>query len=406
MLHYISSLPSPEWENTFPRTVALLGSTGSIGTNALQVIAALPELFQIQALAARQNIHLLAQQAIRWRPPYLAVLTQTLKEQLKELLPAEYHPQILIGNEGYKTLASLPEITTVLSAQVGAAGLGPTLAAAKAGKVICLANKESLVLAGEMIRAACLDSGAVILPVDSEHNALFQALQGRAPETVRTLILTASGGPFRGKDLSFLSHVTPEQALRHPTWRMGAKITIDSSTMMNKGLEVIEAHALYALPPERIDVVVHPQSAVHSLVEFTDGSLIAQLGTPDMRLPLAHCLAWPRSANVGIPPLNLARVGCLTFEAPDLHSFPCLALAQRVLAEKGALPVVLNAANEVAVEAFLSGRIGFMDIPAYIAKALDANSAPAPTSLEEIEDVDRETRHRVGFWIKNAWNCC
>lgn len=406
MLHYISPFPSTEWENTFPRTIALLGSTGSIGTNALRVIAALPELFQVQALAAGQNVHLLAEQAIRWRPPYLGVLTQTLKEQLKKLLPNEYHPHIVIGKEGYKALASLPEITTVLSAQVGAAGLGPTLAAAKAGKVICLANKESLVLAGEMLRAACLNSGAVILPVDSEHNALFQAVQGRAPETVRTLILTASGGPFRGKDLSFLSRVTPEQALRHPTWRMGAKITIDSSTMMNKGLEVIEAHALYDLPPERIDVVIHPQSAVHSLVEFTDGSLMAQLGTPDMRLPIAHCLAWPRSVNVGVSPLNLAQVGCLTFEKPDLHSFPCLALAQRVLAEKGALPVVLNAANEVAVEAFLSGRIGFMDIPAYITKALDANSASAPTSLEEIEDVDRKTRHRVGCWIKNAWNCC
>lgn len=276
------------------------------------------------------------------------------------------------------------------------------MAAAEAGKVICLANKESLVLAGGMLRETCARTGAVILPVDSEHNAVFQGLRGRNPETVRRIILTASGGPFRGKKRDFLATVTPAQALKHPNWSMGAKITIDSASMMNKGLEIIEAHHLYGLPLERIGVLVHPQSLVHSLVEFEDGSLMAQAGTPDMRMPIAYCLAWPLCLDAGVPPLDLARSGALTFEEPDLHSFPCLELACRTIGKGSALPVALNAANEVAVEAFLSGRIGFMDIPDIIGRALDECSAPDPASLEAIETLDHETRLRVGLWIEKV----
>lgn len=402
MYNYISSLPGSDWETTFPRTVALLGSTGSIGVSTLRVIEAHPELFAVRGLAGGRNIRLLAEQADRWRPPYLAVQNESLKENLKVLLARDYAPCILVGQSGYAELAALPEISTVLSAQMGAAGLRATLAAASAGKVICLANKESLVLAGQLLRELCAKTGAVILPVDSEHNAIFQALHGRSPESVRTIILTASGGPFRGKNRAFLASVTPQQALKHPNWNMGAKITIDSATMMNKGLEVIEAHQLYAVPSEQIDVLVHPQSLVHSLVEFTDGSLMAHAGTPDMRMPIAHCLAWPYSVDSGVAQLDLVRTGTLTFEAPDLLSFPCLELARQTIGKGTGLPVVLNAANEVAVEAFLAGRIGFMDIPARIEQALTAYAGVDPTVPEAIEELDRETRLCVGAWIENA----
>ena len=402
MVQYISSLPSPEWEQALPRTVVLLGSTGSIGVNTLKVIAEHPQMFRVVALAGGCNIPLLAEQALCWRPACLGVQTQQGRTALLDALPADYRPEIVVGPEGYARLATLPEASTVLSAQVGAAGLRGTLAAAKAGKVICLANKESLVLAGSLLRELCAATGAVILPVDSEHNALFQGLYGRAPETVRRVILTASGGPVRGKNREYLASVTPAQALKHPNWSMGAKITIDSASMMNKGLEVIEAHHLYGLSSERIGVLVHPQSLVHSLVEFTDGSLMAHMGTPDMRMPIAHCLAWPRSLDSGVAPLDLARAGTLTFEEPDLHSFPCLELARQTIGKCSALPVVLNAANEVAVAAFLSGRIGFMDIPALISKALDACSASAPDSPEAIETLDHETRLAVGSWIEKV----
>ncbi len=402
MLQYITELPSSEWETDFPRSVVLLGSTGSIGVNTLRVIERHPELFGVVALAGGRNIERLAEQALRWRPPYLGVLTEEGRAALRARFPAGYTPEIVVGPEGYAALASLPEASTVLSAQMGAAGLRATVAAARAGKVICLANKESLVLAGQMLREICARTGAVVLPVDSEHNAVFQGLRGRKPETVRRIILTASGGPFRGKKRDFLSAVTPAQALKHPNWSMGAKITIDSASMMNKGLEVIEAHHLYGLPLERIGVLVHPQSLVHSLVEFEDGSLMAQAGTPDMRMPIAYCLAWPLCLDAGVPALDLARSGGLTFEEPDLHSFPCLELACRTIGKGAALPVVLNAANEVAVEAFLAGRIGFMAIPELIERAMDGCLAPDPESLEAIEMLDHETRLRVGQWIKKV----
>ncbi|WP_294623141.1 1-deoxy-D-xylulose-5-phosphate reductoisomerase [uncultured Bilophila sp.] len=402
MLQYITALPSPAWEQTFPRSVVLLGSTGSIGVSTLRIIERHPDLFTVTALAGGRNIERLTEQALRWRPPYLGVQTEEGRAALCANLPADYRPEIVAGPQGYAALAALPEASTVLSAQMGAAGLRATWAAARAGKVICLANKESLVLAGAMLRDLCTRSGAVILPVDSEHNAIFQGLQGRDPATVKRIILTASGGPFRGKDRAFLATVTPQQALKHPNWSMGAKITIDSASMMNKGLEVIEAHHLYGLPPERIGVLVHPQSLVHSLVEYADGSLMAQAGTPDMRLPIAYCLEWPLCLDAGVPPLDLAGAGALTFEEPDLLSFPCLDLARRTIGSGTALPVTLNAANEVAVAAFLAGRIGFMDIPDLIARALDACAAPDPVSLEDIEALDHETRLRVGRWIEKV----
>lgn len=375
-INYISDAPGESWQQTWPRSLVLLGSTGSIGRSTLEVAAAHPQAFRMVGFACARNVQRLAEQALTWRPPHLAVLDKESAAKLRALLPADYRPRILVGSEGYAELASLPEASTVLSAQVGAAGLAGTLAAALAGKVICLANKESLVLAGDLVRRVCARTGAVVLPVDSEHNAIFQCLAGRGQEVER-LILTASGGPFRGWTLEALSAVTPEQALKHPNWSMGAKITIDSATLMNKGLEVIEAFHLYGVPAERIKVLVHPQSVVHSLVEFHDGSQLAQLGTPDMRMAIAACLLWPRCMPVNVPPLDLTAKP-LTFHEPDESAFPCLGLARQVLENRGGRCVVLNAANEAAVDLFLTGRCAFMDIPRLIAAALEAHGASNP----------------------------
>lgn len=376
-IDYISGPPSQDWRQTWPRGLAILGSTGSIGQSALAVLETREKDFCVLGLSCARNVERLAGQAARWQPPFLAVLDDAAAVRLREVLPAGYHPQILIGREGYARLAALPEAGTVLSAQVGAAGLAGTLAAALAGKVICLANKESLVLAGDLVREICARTGAAVLPVDSEHNAIFQCLAGRGQE-IKSLILTASGGPFRGKSREELRHVSREQALKHPNWRMGAKISIDSATMMNKGLEVLEAFHLYGVPAERIRVLVHPQSVVHSLVELADGSQLAQTGTADMRLAIAHCLLWPRCEPVGVAPLNLVTAGPLSFHEPDTRSFSCLSLARRALAERGGLSVVLNAANEAAVELFLAGRCGFLDIPRLIDAAMRAHAAAVP----------------------------
>lgn len=415
-IHYISAPPSTEWAEAAPRSLVLLGSTGSIGSNALRVVEAAPHLFKVTALAGARNVQRLAKQADRWRPGWLGVLDGEVADKLRALLPYGYNPTIVTGSEGYAQLAALPEASTVLSAQVGAAGLRGTVAAALAGKVVCLANKESLVLAGGLIRDICARTGAVILPVDSEHNAVFQALAGREGGHIRRLILTASGGPFRGYSRAELASVTREQALRHPNWSMGAKITIDSATLMNKGLEVMEAFHLYGATPDNIQVVVHPQSVIHSLVEFTDGSLMAQMGTPDMRMAIAHCLAWPHCLDTGVAPLNLVEAGSLTFLSPDLHSFPCLGLARRALQERGGQSVVLNAANEAAVELFLAGNIRFMDIPVLLKRAMDEHAAGNPGHdplcpplagthmagvaplLESVEALDRKTRRQVRAW--------
>lgn len=374
MSGYISPLPSARWNNARPRPLTILGSTGSIGVSALRVIAAHPGKFRVVALAGGRNMKLLAEQAAQFRPAWLAVQNEATAEKLHEqlaqnrALPDQF--QIVWGRDGYSKIASLPDINTVLSAQSGAAGLYATMAAVVGGKVVCLANKESLVLAGDVLRSACLVSGASILPVDSEHNALFQLVQGRMDHVARVCI-TASGGPFRGWTRERLAGVTPEQALNHPKWRMGPKISIDSATLMNKGLEVIEACRLYGLAPEQVDVLVHPQSLVHALAEFQDGSFTAHLGTPDMRMPIAHCLNWPEVSDSGVERLDLAQAATLTFENPDLLSFPCLPLAQRALRAGTGACVALNAANEIAVEAFLQGRIGFLDIPEIIGEVLD-----------------------------------
>ena len=372
MIAYISPLPDTRWQNTWPRRLSILGSTGSIGRSAVEIVRMEPEKFLVTALAGAMNIALLAEQALEFHPPFLAVQSQEGAAALRARLPQGYTPEILVGQEGYETLASLPQADIVLSAQVGAAGLRATVAAAEAGKVIALANKESLVLAGTRLRALCAATGAVILPVDSEHNALFQCLAGNDPKAVERVILTASGGPFRGATRNQLAHATVEAALAHPNWSMGAKITIDSATMMNKGLEIIEAHHLYGLPLERIDVLVHKESIVHSLVEYRDGSQLAQLGSPDMRVPIAHCLGWPQRLNTGVKRLDLAACGTLTFTAPDEDAFPALGLAKRALREGKGCPVVLNAANEEAVAAFLAERIGYLDIADLVAHALDA----------------------------------
>ena len=331
----------------------------------------------VLGLSCARNIKTLAEQAQEFRPPYLAVLDEASAAGLRKLLPTGYTPEILVGSEGYARLAALPEADTVLSAQVGAAGLAGTLAAALAGKVICLANKESLVLAGDMLRQVCARTHASILPVDSEHNAIFQCLAGRGQEVDR-LLLTASGGPFRGRSREELRNVTRAQALDHPNWKMGAKISIDSATMMNKALEVVEAFHLYGVPLEKITVLVHPQSLVHSLVQFTDGSQLAQLGTPDMRIPIASCLFWPRCVDTGVPPLDLVKAGTLQFFAPDDEAFPALKLARRALRERGGMSVVMNAANEAAVELFLSGKCAFADIADLVSAAMDAHAAGEP----------------------------
>lgn len=375
-IRYISEAPSEAWRRGV-RQLVLLGSTGSIGGNTLAAIRSRRRECVVRGLSCARNIKTLAEQAQEFRPPYLAVLDEASAAGLRKLLPTGYTPEILVGSEGYARLAALPEADTVLSAQVGAAGLAGTLAAALAGKVICLANKESLVLAGDMLRQVCARTHASILPVDSEHNAIFQCLAGRGQEVDR-LLLTASGGPFRGRSREELRNVTRAQALDHPNWKMGAKISIDSATMMNKALEVVEAFHLYGVPLEKITVLVHPQSLVHSLVQFTDGSQLAQLGTPDMRIPIAACLFWPRCVDTGVPPLDLVKAGTLQFFAPDDEAFPALKLARRALRERGGMSVVMNAANEAAVELFLSGKCAFADIADLVSAAMDAHAAGEP----------------------------
>jgi len=394
---YISSLPQ---RADFPRRLVLLGSTGSIGRSSLNVAAEHDGRFEILALAGAHNAALLAEQATRWRPGLLAVLDETAAAKLRALLPQDYRPEILVGPQAYVDLAQLPEADCVLAAQVGAAGLPPALAAAQAGKLIALANKEALVMGGDLIRAACRQSGASVLPVDSEHNALFQGLAGHDPSDVRRLVLTASGGPFRGCTAGELAHVTREQALDHPNWSMGAKITIDSATLMNKGLEVIEAGHLFGLDLDGIEVVVHPQSIVHSLVEYDDRSMLAHLGPPDMRIAIAYCLAYPTRLSLDLEPLDLAAVGRLTFQQPDMQAFPCLGLAFEAMRMGKGAPAVLNAANEVAVELFLAEALGFMDIPALVSRALESIDPGAPGDLESVMALDAETRTLVRQWAR------
>nr|WP_189495875.1 1-deoxy-D-xylulose-5-phosphate reductoisomerase [Luteimonas padinae] len=374
--------------------VAVLGATGSIGTSALDVIARHPETMRASALAAGRQVEALLEACRRHRPDDAAIADEAALPRLREgLREAGLSTRAHAGMEAIAALARDGGSDTVVAAIVGAAGLDSTLAAANAGKRLLLANKESLVLAGELVMAAAREHGARIIPIDSEHNAIFQCLPADGDcADVRRLVLTASGGPFRGRDRASLAEVTPAQAVAHPKWSMGPKISVDSATLMNKGLEVIEAHHLFGLPANRIDVLVHPQSLVHSLVEFVDGSTLAQLGLPDMRTALAVGLGWPRRIASGVGGLDLLAQGRLDFEAPDTDAFPCLRLAFDALRAGGTAPAVLNAANEEAVSAFLQGRIGFLSIPALVEDALAALPARPAASLGALRDADALAR--------------
>ncbi|QIK37305.1 1-deoxy-D-xylulose-5-phosphate reductoisomerase [Caldichromatium japonicum] len=380
--------------------VTVLGATGSIGVSTLDVLARHPDRFRAVALTANRDAERLAEQCRRHRPHYAVMADPQAAARLGELLAdLPDPPEILCGVEGLEQVAALPEVDYVMAAIVGAAGLRPTLAAALAGKRVLLANKESLVVAGELLMRAVADSGAQLLPIDSEHNAIFQCLppnfsDGLAQVGVRRILLTASGGPFRTWPIDQLALVTPEQACAHPTWDMGRKISVDSATMMNKGLEVIEACWLFGTDTDHIQVVIHPQSVIHSLVQYEDGSVLAQLGNPDMRTPIAHAMGWPERIASGVTPLDLFAIARLDFHEPDLDRFPCLRLAYEAARAGGTAPAVLNAANEIAVASFLERRIPFTRIAEVVAGTLDA--LPSETmdrqGLEFLLEVDRRAR--------------
>jgi 1-deoxy-D-xylulose-5-phosphate reductoisomerase len=372
------------------RQIAILGSTGSIGQSALAVVAAHPDRLRVVAMAAGENIARFVEQVARFTPDTIAMsASRALADARAELRRrgAAESSCALSGPEGLIAVATHPDVDVVLFASSGTAALDAVLAAIDAGKTIALANKEILVMAGGIVMEAARRRGVAVLPVDSEHNAIHQCLHGRSSAEVRRLILTASGGPFRDMPLADIASVTPEEALRHPTWTMGPKITIDSATLMNKGLEVIEARWLFDVPPDRIQVLVHPQSIVHSMVELVDGSIIAQLGVTDMRLPIQYAFSYPARWNAALPPLDLARAGRLDFSAPDTGRFPCLNLAFRALEGHAGLPIVLNAANEIAVSAFLERRIGLTAIPDLIGRAMDAYEAGTPSPIRNLADV-------------------
>jgi 1-deoxy-D-xylulose-5-phosphate reductoisomerase len=377
------------------RGIAILGSTGSIGCNTLRVVDAFGDDFQVVALAAGRNLGKLSEQCARYRPELVSVETEELAAELRAELgraqtPAP--PRILWGEAGLVEVATHAGAECIVSATVGAVGFVPTLRALEAGKRVALANKETLVIAGELMTRAAEASGAELLPVDSEHNALHQCLRGERRAEVRRLILTASGGPFRTKTRGEMERASVAEAMRHPTWEMGAKITIDSATLMNKGLEVIEARWLFGFEADRIDVVVHPESIVHSMIELVDGSVIAQLGVTDMRHAIQYALTYPERRPCQLPPLDLTRMSALHFDAPDTERFPCLALAYRALRAGGTTPAALNAANETAVAAFLEERIRLTDIPHVIAHVIDAHVSRPVTDLDAVLETDREAR--------------
>ena len=377
------------------KRIAILGSTGSIGRSALAVVDAHPSRLQVVALAAGDNASLLAEQIETYKPRVAAIATAGGLDRLRASLSPAAPAQVLAGADGLRAVATHPDVDIVICASAGTAGLEAVLAAIEAGKTIALANKEVLVMAGALVTEAAHRCGVSILPVDSEHNAIHQCVHGRNPGEIRRLILTASGGPFRELSQPELDRVRPEEALRHPTWPMGRKITIDSATLMNKGLEVIEAHWLFGVDAEHIDVLIHPQSIVHSMVELNDGSVIAQLGVTDMRLPIQYACSYPERWETPLPTLDLARAGRLEFHEPALDRFPCLALAYRALRAGGTVPVVLNAANEVAVEAFLEGKLGFTAIPRVIEKAMNAHEIERVSTIDTVRRVDRWAREQA-----------
>ena len=378
------------------KSIAILGATGSIGRSALAVVDAHPDRLRVVALAAGANAARLADQYKRYRPSLVALASDDAGREFAAALDVERPPDVACGPDGLLRVATHPEADIVLFASSGTAALDAVLAAIDAGKTIALANKEILVMAGALVMAAARARGVAVLPVDSEHNAIHQCLHGRDPRDVKRLVLTASGGPFRTCPQEALARVTPEDALRHPTWRMGPKITIDSATLMNKGLEVIEARWLFEAPADRIAVLVHPQSIVHSMVEFIDGSVIAQLGVTDMQLPIQYAFSFPERWRAPVPPLDLAAAGRLEFEPADVERFPCLALAFRALVGDPGLPIVLNAANEVAVAGFLQHRLPFLGIPDQIRAAMDAYDRSERASVTGLDDV-----RRVDGWARD-----
>ncbi len=373
------------------RSVTILGVTGSVGQSTLDLIRRAPDAFSVRALTAHRDVAGLAAAARETCAGLAVIGDETLLPDLRELL-AGTSTKVAGGIEAVSDAAALGADWT-MAAIVGCAGLKPVMAALECGKSVALANKEALVSAGELMLATARRSGATLLPTDSEHNAIFQCLDQSAPKGVARVILTASGGPFRTMSRADMAQVTPEQALKHPNWSMGPKITIDSATMFNKGLELIEAHYLFNLPSAQLDVVFHPQSVVHSLVEYVDGSVLAQMGSPDMRIPIAHCLAWPERMPTPCARLDLAKIGSLTFEAPDEERFPALAIARSAMEAGRAKPAILNAANEIAVSAFLNGMIAFTDIAGIVQRVLDRYDPPAPASINEVLAIDAEARH-------------
>ncbi len=387
-----------------PRGISILGSTGSIGCNTLRVVEALGiDHFRVVALAAGRNVSKLVDQIEQYAPELVSVESEELAAELKsELRRRNIHlPSISIGEEGLVEVATHPQADCVVSATVGAVGFVPTLRALEAGKRVALANKETLVMAGELMTQAAEESGAELLPVDSEHNALHQCLRGEKKSEVRRIILTASGGPFRTRSKSDLSSVTVAEAMKHPTWDMGAKITIDSATLMNKGLEVIEAHWLFGFDSSQIGIVVHPESVVHSMIELIDGSVIAQMGITDMRHAIQYALTFPERSQSRLPPLNLAELSSLHFEEPDVERFPCISLAYRALRTGGTLPAAMNAANEEAVHAFIDEQISFSDIPRVIENVMDQHRSTNAGSLSAVLAADQSARAAARSAIAN-----
>ena len=388
------------------KRLTLLGSTGSIGDSTLDVVARHPDRFSVYALTAHRNGDKLVEQCLRFRPEVAVVGdAETAARVASSLRAAGSKTEVTHGPDALVEVARASQCDTVVAAIVGAAGLAPTLAAARAGKRILLANKEALVMSGQIFMDAVRDNGAVLLPVDSEHNAVFQCLppcadsQAQLHGGVSKIILTASGGPFRTREPCTLVDVTPDEACKHPNWVMGRKISVDSATMMNKGLEVIEAHWLFNLPGSRIEVLIHPQSVIHSMVSYADGSVLAQLGNPDMRTPIAHALAYPDRVNSGVAPLDLAQIASLTFEKPDFARFPCLALAIEALKAGGIASAALNASNEIAVEAFLARRIGFMSIGGVVERVLNALPNASAASLDDVLAADANARRLASRFV-------
>jgi 1-deoxy-D-xylulose-5-phosphate reductoisomerase len=382
-----------------PKGLSILGCTGSVGSNVLRIVDAFPGRFEVVGLAAGSNVERLAEQVARHRPRVVSVATPEARDALSRLVDTR-GIAVGVGEDGSVVVATHDEARIVVASAVGAVGLVPTYRALEAGKDVALANKETLVMAGELMVAQARGRGARLLPIDSEHCALHQCLDGRRPDEVRRLVLTASGGPFLKRPRETFDRVTPEEALNHPTWSMGRKITIDSATLMNKGLEVIEARWLFGIPAERVTVLIHPQSVVHSMVEFVDGTVLAQLGVTDMRLPIQYALSYPERWEAAIPGMDFTQAMRLEFDAPDRQRFPCLGLAYRALEAGGSLPAVLNAANEEAVSAFLDGLIPFTAIPEAIQGVMEAHAPHAVSRLEDVLEADawarRQARHALG----------